>query len=606
MLQWIVCSVLAGFIVLLFCAARGRWFSRLRRGFAVMLAIALAGAGAITALVLGTWAKTEASHIVVDQQVNMLSEIGGLAEQRLRQDITTAVTKLGNISDASLVAQASKQPEQVTQLLNTLQAFNRRLLQISVLDRDGKLLVTDARDAAKEPVNRVAVAYALEGKTYISSPYVSDTFNREVIALSAPCIDKDGTIAGVMTMRYDLQTAMKEMIAGFQFGKTGRAVFADFKGRVMAHPDADHIGTSISDQPIFQAAQTTGVGSLTAVNQSGVERLYIFRQIASPATEGGSPIILISEMDNAEAMAPVIHLEKILAIATAAVVLIWTAVALGLARILMRPLRDLLGVIARVTKGDLQVRTPLTGQDEIGQFASAFNDMIKGLQERERVKKVFGRYVTTQVAERVLQAQSEHDLTSQKKRVTILFADIRNFTTMSEKMAPEQVVEFLNDYFSEMVDAVIEHGGVLDKFIGDGIMASFGAMDDAPNPETRAVLAGLRMKAKLAKLNGQRSVAGKDPIHIGIGIHTDDVVVGNIGTKDRAEYTVIGDGVNTCSRVEAANKDLGTTLLITQATHQHLGEGFHCRAMGQTTLKGKSNVPPLFEVLSWQSTAKAA
>ncbi len=427
-----------------------------------------------------------------------------------------------------------------------------------------------------------------------------------MIALSAPCKDKDGEIAGVMTMRYDLQTAMKEMIAGFQFGKTGCAVFADFKGRVMAHPDPSHIGTSISDQPIFQAAQANGVGSLTAINRAGVERLFIYRQIASPATEGGSPILLISEMDNAEAMAPVVHLEKILALATAAVVLIWAAVAIGLARILMHPLRDLLGIIAQVAKGDLQVRTPLTGQDEIGQFAAAFNEMIKGLQERERVKKVFGRYVTTQVAERVLHAQSDHDLTGQKKRVTILFADIRNFTTMSEKMAPERVVEFLNDYFSEMVDAVIEHGGVLDKFIGDGIMASFGAMDDAPNPETRAVLAGLRMKAKLAKLNGQRSVAGKEPIHIGIGIHTDDVVVGNIGTKDRAEYTVIGDGVNTCSRVEAANKDFGTTLLITQTTHARLSEGFHCRPMGEAKLKGKSNVPPLFEVLSWQSAAKAA
>jgi class 3 adenylate cyclase len=606
MMQWIVCSVLIAFVALLFGAARGRWFARLPRGFAVMLALALAGAGAVTALILGTWARSESRHIVIDQQVNMLSEIGNLAEQRLRQDITTAVTKLSNISDASLVAQASKQPDQVAQLLNTLQAFNRRLLQISVLDRDGKLLVTDARDAAKEPVNRVAVAYALEGKTYISAPYVSDTFNREVIALSAPCKDKDGEIAGVMTMRYDLQTAMKEMIAGFQFGKTGCAVFADFKGRVMAHPDPSHIGTSISDQPIFHAAQANGVGSLTAINRAGVERLFIYRQIASPATEGGSPILLISEMDNAEAMAPVVHLEKILALATAAVVLIWAAVAIGLARILMRPLRDLLGVVAQVTKGDLQVRTTLRGQDEIGQFATAFNEMIKGLQERERVKKVFGRYVTTQVADRVLRAQSDHDLTGQKKRVTILFADIRNFTTMSEKMAPEQVVEFLNDYFSEMVDAVIEHGGVLDKFIGDGIMASFGAMEDAPNPETRAVLAGLRMKAKLAKLNGQRSIAGKDPIHIGIGIHTDDVVVGNIGTKDRAEYTVIGDGVNTCSRVEAANKDFGTTLLITQTTHECLSEGFHCRPMGEAKLKGKSNVPPLFEVLSWQSAAKAA
>ena len=114
------------------------------------------------------------------------------------------------------------------------------------------------------------------------------------------------------------------------------------------------------------------------------------------------------------------------------------------------------------------------------------------------------------------------------------------------------------------------------------------------------------MKAKLAKLNGQREVEGKPPIHIGIGIHTDDVVVGNIGTKDRAEYTVIGDGVNTCSRVESANKELGTTLLITQSTQEQLGESFECRAMPQAKLKGKTNVPPLFEVVSWRAITKAA
>ena len=233
--------------------------------------------------------------------------------------------------------------------------------------------------------------------------------------------------------------------------------------------------------------------------------------------------------------------------------------------------------------------------------------MIAGLQERERVKKAFGRYVSTQVADRVLKSQAGQELGGTRKRVTILFADIRNFTTMSEQMSPEQVVDFLNAYFSEMVAAVVEEGGYLDKFIGDGIMACFGAMDDLDEPENRAVRTGLRMKAKLAKLNGERAIAGKDPIHIGIGIHTAEVIVGNIGTADHVNYTVIGDGVNTCARVESANKDLGTTMLITKSTLDQLSEHFECRAMPQAKLKGKSNVPPLFEVISARvTTAKAA
>lgn len=124
-------------------------------------------------------------------------------------------------------------------------------------------------------------------------------------------------------------------------------------------------------------------------------------------------------------------------------------------------------------------------------------------------------------------------------------------------MTPAQVVSFLNDYFSEMVEAVFEQNGVLDKFLGDGMMAVFGSMGDMPDHPRRAVLAALRMKALLSKINGDRAILGKPPINIGIGIHTDDVIVGNIGTRKRLEYTVIGDGVNTCSRVEALKQGIG-------------------------------------------------
>jgi len=150
----------------------------------------------------------------------------------------------------------------------------------------------------------------------------------------------------------------------------------------------------------------------------------------------------------------------------------------------------------------------------------------------------------------------------------MLFCDIRNFTTMSESMSPAQVVDFLNGYFSDMVDAVFEHGGVLDKFMGDALLCVFGSIEEMPDHPRRAVMVGLRMKALLAKINGERNMAGKTPIDIGIGIHTDDVIVGNIGSRRRLEYTVIGDGVNTCQRVENANKDFGTTLLITETTYE--------------------------------------
>jgi adenylate cyclase len=246
----------------------------------------------------------------------------------------------------------------------------------------------------------------------------------------------------------------------------------------------------------------------------------------------------------------------------------------------------------------------VAGRDEIGHLGEALNEMAKGLEDRDRIKEIFGRYVTTQVSQELLDKQIT--LGGERRRVTMLFSDIRNFTTMSEAMAPEQIITFLNDYFSEMVDAVFEHHGVLDKFLGDGMLAVFGSLDETHAHERRAVRAGLRMKALLAKINGERSMVGQPPIAIGIGIHTDEVIVGNIGSRKRLEYTVIGDGVNTCSRVEGLNKEFGTTILITDATYEAVRDEFECRAMPEAPLKGKTKVPRLFEVVSGKMAGPAS
>jgi adenylate cyclase len=229
--------------------------------------------------------------------------------------------------------------------------------------------------------------------------------------------------------------------------------------------------------------------------------------------------------------------------------------------------------------------------------------MTRGLVERDRVKELFGRYVTAQVSEKIV--KGEVNLGGESRNVTMLFSDIRGFTAMSEHMPPAQVVAFLNAYFSEMVEAVFEQGGILDKFMGDGMLAVFGSMGDLPDHPRRAVLAALRMKALLSKINGERSVEGKPPIAIGVGIHTDEVIVGNIGSRRRLEYTVIGDGVNTCSRVQTLNKEFGTMVLITQATYEQVKGEFECRPMPAHELRGKTQPLATYEVISTK-TAMAA
>jgi adenylate cyclase len=167
-----------------------------------------------------------------------------------------------------------------------------------------------------------------------------------------------------------------------------------------------------------------------------------------------------------------------------------------------------------------------------------------------------------------------------------------------------EVVRFLNTYFSEMVDAVMEQEGMLDKFLGDGLMAVFGSFGDQPDHARRAVLASLRMKSLLAKLNGERAMAGLAPVAIGIGIHTDEVIVGSIGSKQRLEFTHIGDGVNTASRVQALNKEYQTTILITGATFEALGGEFDAKPIAEVTLRGKTRSLPIYEVVSSASIAR--
>ena len=176
---------------------------------------------------------------------------------------------------------------------------------------------------------------------------------------------------------------------------------------------------------------------------------------------------------------------------------------------------------------------------------------------------------------------------------------------MSEQMTPAQVVTFLNDYFSEMVDAVFEQNGMLDKFLGDGLMAVFGAFGDATDHPRRAVLAALRMKALLAKINGERAMSGKPAIAIGIGIHSDDVIVGNIGSRKRLEFTVVGDGVNVSSRLQALNKELGTTILVSETTFEAVKDEFECRQMPEPALRGKRKELRLYEVLSVKASVQS-
>ncbi|MBA7539001.1 hypothetical protein ES705_31279 [subsurface metagenome] len=266
---------------------------------------------------------------------------------------------------------------------------------------------------------------------------------------------------------------------------------------------------------------------------------------------------------------------------------------------MVSPINVLVGIARKIGRGDLEQKVEMKRKDELGELGNSFNEMIKGLKDRDFIKDTFGKYVSKQVAEAILNGRLE--LGGERKRATVLVSDVRNFTTMSEKLPPEEVVEFLNEYFSEMVSVVTKYEGTLDKFIGDAILAVFGApithLDDAK----RAVFTALEMQEKLKEFNKKRVMKGKSEIRIGIAVHTGNLVAGNIGSEVRMEYTVVGDTVNLTSRLEPLNKQFGTKILISESTYREVKDDIEVREIPAVELRGKEEKVKIYDVLGKKS-----
>jgi class 3 adenylate cyclase len=280
------------------------------------------------------------------------------------------------------------------------------------------------------------------------------------------------------------------------------------------------------------------------------------------------------------------------------------AIVTLLSRRVRRSMHDLLARMRRILDGDLSgYWTPRT-TDEFLDLGAGFNTMLLGLREREALQDTFGRFVSRDVAAAVLGGQVP--LQGEMREVSILFQDIRGFTSLSERTAPAALLQLVNEFFTEIVAAVEAHGGTVKQFTGDGVMALFGAPVRHPEAPTRAVRAALEMLVRLEALNQRRGARGEVPIRIGVGIHTGEVVAGCIGPDKRVEYGVVGDAVNLASRVQDLTKQVGATILITDATAARLANGFAFGARAVLPVRGKQEPIEVIEVLRHDSPAPLA
>jgi len=219
-------------------------------------------------------------------------------------------------------------------------------------------------------------------------------------------------------------------------------------------------------------------------------------------------------------------------------------------------------------------------------------------KEKRWIRGVFSRYVTTQVVDEILSEPEKLSLGGEKRPVTILFADIWGFTSMAEDMVPEEVVGILNEYFSAMTKIIFKHQGTLDKFIGDCIMAVFGAPLATPDHTEKALHTALEMREELRRLQGKWKREGKIPFRVGIGINSGEVIVGNIGSEERMEYTAIGSEVNLAARLENLTREYDAEIVISEAVYQKVKDIIKVKPLGEAKIKGMKRPVRIYEVLS--------
>lgn len=266
------------------------------------------------------------------------------------------------------------------------------------------------------------------------------------------------------------------------------------------------------------------------------------------------------------------------------------------------PLEKLTQLIELVSKGNFnvkaaqQVNTFL--KDEVGELAVAFDQMTEGLKERDKVKNLFNKFHGSSITEDLM--KKDVSIGGQSKEVIVFFSDIRGFTAFSEKKRPEEVVAMLNEYFAVMVKIINSHGGIVDKFIGDAIMAVWGVPASTSKDANNAVKACLEMRKALAELNEKRMARSESPIQIGMGLHSGTAISGTIGSEERMEYTIIGNTVNTGSRIESSTKAFGADLLVSDTVLEKIGDAFLAEYAGAAEVKGRSEPLKLHKIRGYK------
>jgi len=329
-----------------------------------------------------------------------------------------------------------------------------------------------------------------------------------------------------------------------------------------------------------------------------------FISYALPLPKQNGTIIAVLQRSLDAELAPYLRVERTYLGLALLGLLLSIAIGVWIAGTVSRPILQLAEGTRKIAEGDYTSRLTVRSKDEIGVLAAAFNQMSGGLAERDQVRDLLGKVVSPAVATELL--RGDVTLGGEEREVTVLFSDLRSFTSMCEGASPQEMLGILNHYFTRMGGIVEKHGGIVDKYVGDAMMALFGAPMAASDGADKAMQTALEMMEALDDLNQQWQSEGRRPIGMGIGINTDIVVAGNMGSQTRLNYTVIGDGVNLASRLETLTKtpEYGARIIISAATLMKAKGRYRTKSLGKVAVKGKQELTDIYALLGIETSAE--
>jgi len=494
----------------------------------------------------------------------------------LRRGVTEMIAKVESRNSISDV-------KQQLYLQDIASVYSAKSIYIAK-QNDGSLVSSDQWEPPEEWDARKREWYidAVNAKSSIvSTPYTDDSPPYEKIITIASAIRERGKVKGVVALDTPINSILS-ILNDLKVGKYSRAFLIDSS-------NDKNVGEIIYGEKKNDLINSRFLKDFISSDVSF--KSYVDDQYRMFSRIGDSNLIIVFHLPVSEVHSQLERLTRVFGFGILAALAILGIAVACISTLIARPILSLAEGTLQVASGNYEFRLPITTKDELGLVTDRFNLMAEELKEKEVIRNTFERYVSPEAVEEILSGKTA--LGGEKKLVSVLISDLRGFTEFSDNNDPEYLVELLNKYFTLMEGIIRKHGGSINRYLGDGIFALFGAPNILENSALSSVQAGIEMRMELRSFNKEHGTS----FDLGIGINTGVAIVGNIGSLDHTEYTVIGDAANLASRIESLTKVYGESILIADSSAALLPKGmFNKKLIDKVRVLGMTEPVVIYSV----------